>query len=63
MKIHFKTMVATVILVTTLRGLYQDILGVDKYCALIRSGWVDWKISVPLTILLLFLLPLILKKP
>ena len=36
-------------------GLWQDVLGVDRYCRLVRDGWMDSAISVPIEIVMLII--------
>lgn len=31
-------------------SFYQDLLGCERYIAVVRSGWISWKITVPMAI-------------
>lgn len=63
MKIHYKSFVAGILVVTALKSLYQDSVGLDNYIEIVKANWISWKVSVPLTIVILLSIPLLLRKP
>ena len=62
MKIHYRSFVAGILIVTALRNLYQDMLGLDKFIEIVKLSWVDWKISTPIAIVTLLFIPYLLRK-
>ena len=62
MKIHYRSFLAGILIVTAIKSLYQDLLGLDNYLEVVRLNWVDWKISVPIAIVTLLFIPYLLRK-
>lgn len=62
MKINYRSFLAGILIVTAIKSLYQDLLGLDNYLEVVRLNWVSWKISVPSAITILLFIPYLLRK-